>query len=354
MTPLGLKPKKNNKKTEMKKLIKYLGLIFIFYLFSLALCPFTQFLRNRSIENQIEYLSNLLNNSYDDQLQQRFPEGKVFSNAILALSIIEYSKKQNVNEQKWANNVDQCINRLISDEAKLPFNEDLTLEYGVFYRAWINYVFSKFRNSDLFSLSKNRDLVETSIETFRKQVDKIQKDSIQVLESYQNMNWPVDNIVGIATLNNEVLQNQWFQLLKDISKRELIHHSGDDPSQIKGSSQSLITFFLNETKIEEKQEYFDRYNELFVDSYLGVKLVKESLTEESGQDIDSGPVIFGYGASATIMNIKTQAKYSRKAKGTWAFFNVISLPVNICGEKYYLFGKEPMYDLFMLWAAVEL
>ena len=72
-------------------------------------------------------------------------------------------------------------------------------------------------------------------------------------------------------------------------------------------------------------------------------------------DADSGPVIFGYGASATIMNIKTQASLKdSKSKITWAAMNTIALPINIFKKKYYILKQEPMLDLFMLWGSTEL
>lgn len=89
--------------------------------------------------------------------------------------------------------------------------------------------------------------------------------------------------------------------------------------------------------------------------YCGLQLVKENENGSNDSDYDSGPVIFGYGAAATIMNIKTQASLGDKNSTiTWAFFNLISLPVNIFQSKYYLFQQEPMFDLFMLWSAVEM
>ena len=72
-------------------------------------------------------------------------------------------------------------------------------------------------------------------------------------------------------------------------------------------------------------------------------------------DVDSGPVVFGYGASATVMNIKTQASRGNpKAKSTFAAMNLLGLPIHLFNKKYYLLKKEPMYDLFMLWGLVEL
>jgi hypothetical protein len=55
------------------------------------------------------------------------------------------------------------------------------------------------------------------------------------------------------------------------------------------------------------------------------------------------------------MNMKTQASLgNQNSKITWAFFNALSFPLNILQSKYYIFQQEPMFDLFMLWAAVEM
>jgi hypothetical protein len=72
-------------------------------------------------------------------------------------------------------------------------------------------------------------------------------------------------------------------------------------------------------------------------------------------DVDSGPVVMGYGASATIMNIKAQACIGNtKSRISWAAINLIAVPINIFNKKFYLMKKEPMLDLFMLWGCTEL
>ncbi len=103
------------------------------------------------------------------------------------------------------------------------------------------------------------------------------------------------------------------------------------------------------------EEYNNDFKKIFIDDYCGVQLVKENEDGSDNMDVDSGPVVFGYGASATIMNIKTQASMKdSNSKRTWAVMNTISIPINIFGSKYYLFKKEPMFDIFMLWGCVEL
>ena len=114
----------------------------------------------------------------------------------------------------------------------------------------------------------------------------------------------------------------------------------------------MITFCLSEAKYSNIEEYSSQFANLFADSYLGVQLIKENEDGSNNMDVDSGPVIFGYGSSATIMNIKTQASLGNSSsKYTYALMNLISLPVNIFKKKYHILKKEPMLDLFMLWGS---
>lgn len=135
----------------------------------------------------------------------------------------------------------------------------------------------------------------------------------------------------------------------------LIHHAGSNSSQIRGSSSAMITFCLSKAGYQDINKYNNTFQNIFADNYLGVQLIKENEDGSNEMDVDSGPVVFGYGASATIMNIKTQASMDNpKSKFTWAAMNAISAPINVFNKKYYLLKQEPMLDLFMLWGCTEL
>ena len=116
---------------RIKKYIKYLVVILLVYLLLCFTTPFNKYLRNRSIENQINYLSQILDQGYDDQLQSRFPEGKVFSNSLLALSIIEHCNKTENCNSVYAKTIDQCIQRLLSENSlkNLHKGDSLDLRY---------------------------------------------------------------------------------------------------------------------------------------------------------------------------------------------------------------------------------
>ena len=134
---------------RIKKTLKYIASILLVYVILCLITPYSKFLRNRSINNQISYLSKILDRGYDDELQRRFPEGKLFSNAILALSTIEYCEKNSKQNEKYAKIVDDCIKRIQSDRSVRVFNKDMIPKYGMFFNAWSNHVYSCYKNSRL-------------------------------------------------------------------------------------------------------------------------------------------------------------------------------------------------------------
>lgn len=341
----------------MKKIFKYFGYLLLAYTSLCLITPFNGYLKKRSIENQISYLSNLLDEGYDDELQIKYPEGKLFSNAILALSVIEHANITASSEKEYANIVDNCIRRIQSENALAEFDSTLDPQFGMFYNGWSNYVYSSYIKSKLFNISSIQDEVNNQSKIIEERLIATQKDSLKVLDSYLSSNWPADNMIGIISLRDSSLKKNWIETIINTSKHNsgMIHHSGSNKSEIRGSSTAMITFCLDQAEFENIDEYNNDFKNIFVDELLNIQLVKENEDGSDVSDIDSGPILFGYGASATIMNIKTQASLENtQSKYTWAAMNTISMPINIFKKKFYLFKKEPMLDLFMLWGSTSL
>lgn len=344
-------------KSKVSSILKYFFFSILVYFIICFATPFNKSLRHRSIENQINYLANILDKGYDNQLQTRYPEGKVFSNALLALSIIEYCDKNKNIKTEYAVTVDKCIDRLLSKNALRIFPTDMDPTYGMFYNGWANHVLVSYIKSSLFPLSNNKQKILDSSQMIESRLISAQKDSIKLLDSYAGGHWPADNLIGIVSLKDSITKQLWLKKLSDETQhpKKLIYHGESDQTIARGSSSALITYCINKSRFPDIIEYHNKYKETFVDQYCGIQLVKENENGSNDSDYDSGPVIFGYGAAATIMNIKTQASLgTQNSKITWAFFNTISFPLNFFYSKNYLFKQEPMYDLFMLWAAVEM
>jgi len=298
-----------------------------------------------------------MSKGYDNILQRRFPEGKLFSNAIFSLSVIEFCDAYNLDSESYADIVDRNINRILSQEALRIFNPKMEPKFGMFYNGWTLYVLNSYKENRLFKHSGIKEEILDHSSILEKRLLDIQRDSIQILNSYWDTNWPADNLIGIVAIRDTLIQNKWLDYILQTTEHKsgLIHHEGSQKSVIRGSSQAMISFCLEQMNYKNSTDYNQKFKDLFLNEYLGIQMVKENENGSDVMDMDSGPVLFGYGASATVMNIKTQASHGdNKPRRTWALMNTISLPVNFFKRKYYLFKKEPMFDMFMLWSAVEL
>ena len=212
--------------------------------------PFNKYLRNRSIKNQINYLSQILDKGYDDKLQRKFPEGKLFSNSLLALSTIEYCDANGKSNEKYSRIVDNCIKRIQSKNALEIFNPNIEPKYGMFFNGWSNYVYSTYKKSSLFKFSKIQSIVIKQSDIIESRLESAQNDSLRLLDTYAESNWPADNLIGIISMSNEELKESWIKKILETAKHKsgLIHHVGSNTSKIRGSSSAMITFCLSEVK----------------------------------------------------------------------------------------------------------
>ena len=343
----------------MKRILKYIGLFFLLYVSSSLLVGHIPFLRKRSIQNQINYLTNTLQSGQDSILQTQYPEGQTFSNAIFALALIEYSNKIELNKKIYSSTIDRCIINLLSASTKSHFHENLSPNYGAFYNGWSNYCLLKYINSSAFEYSSYQDYFSACHDSINQVLLMAQKDSIRVLESYTGASWPADNIVCIASLGdtNKELKQDWTNLLIETSSIEgnLIHHYNPLPDELRGSSQALMLHFLSGVDSNLTNKMQKEFNTRMVNQFLGIQFVKEYEQDGQEADIDSGPIILDYGSVATIVNVKNSAKSSPiNARTTWSFLNGLGVPINIFGNKFYLFKLEPIFDIFMLWTCVSL
>ena len=251
----------------IKKAVKYFLLSLLVYSALAILTPFSSFLTHRSIQNQISYLSKTLDKGADIKLQNKFPEGKVFSNALLALSIIEYAENNTTKNEEQSPLVDRCISRLLSNQALRTFDSYMTPKYGMFYNGWTLHVLSEYRKSPLYNYSTIKELVSTNIDTIQNRLISTQLDSMRILESYSGSYWPADNLIGLISVANDTIQKQWLSTMLEATDHpsSLIHHTGSNKSIIRGSSQALTTYCLTELGHLDIVDYYRTYEKYFID-----------------------------------------------------------------------------------------
>lgn len=323
---------------------------------------------NVDLLNQLQGLKSSLGNHADRDMQQLFPEGFIFMNALYGLAwcnVIEDADRQSRIFLEGSEEIQKSLSKINSDEGRAPFYESLPLSHGAFYTGWSSYLLGK-----KLSLEKIEDHDPEEAERFKKQCEKIALAIEENVfpESYKGGAWPADAIVCVATL---VMHDKIFTPLYDstvhgwvekvktlLDTHGLIPHS-INPSDNKtiegarGSSQSLMLIFLNEIDKGFAEKQFQIYYENFVDQKMGLMGIREYPKGYPGDgDIDSGPVILQMGASATLAGMQTLNLYHKIEEGTAIRKGIeaIGFPTNQAHSKSYLFGLMPMADTFIAWS----
>jgi len=341
----------------MKKALKIVSCLILFYICFTLITPFNSTLKSRSINNQINYIHKRLEKGDDNVLQRRYPEGKIFSNAIFALSAIQHFEKY--PNEKSIIIIDNCIKRLLSEQSKRMFDDSLNPKFGAFYNGWINIVLKEYKYSSLFQKTNIQDLVNQEYHNLSNRIINSVSDSLRYIETYSGAIWPADNLVCISSLNNELdsFKKEWVDTLLERTKTSsgLFHHVGSKQKEIRGSSQALSLYFLNQVNPRMASKKNEIFKKILVRDILGIQVVCEHVQPSKRRDdIDSGPILFTYGSVATIMNVKTQSSLMQDSRLTWGFLNLLGVPIHTLQYKYYLFKQELMFDIFMLWCCVEI
>lgn len=115
---------------------------------------------------------------------------------------------------------------------------------------------------------------------------------------------------------------------------------------------ALMLIFLRDIDFQFAQDQFRLFNKNFVDSQFGLTGIREYATGQSGNgDIDSGPVILGFGGAATIVGMQTLSLYGEDESGLKVrnAVEAFGIPIQREAHKQYLGGKLPIADAFIAW-----
>lgn len=273
-----------------------------------------------------------------------------------------YVYQEGIEELTWA------IGQVQTPESKLIFDETLPLKYGAFYMGWTTYLLgSKLK----VQVPEDRNEVEVAL--FKKNCRMIQfaleQQELPYLESYRGNTWPADGIIAVSALqlNNTYLDGNMHETIKDwllkvkdnldkiygLIPHKVSHVTGDNIGGVRGCSQSLILNFMNDIDPSFAKEQFNIYKSLFIDTKMGLYGVREYPKGEFGLgDVDSGPVILGVGASASVVGQRTLGVF-----GEYNLYREIRNNIEGFGFAYttssnkkYLFGQMPMMDAFFAWS----
>ncbi len=353
----------------------YIALLVILYL-NISLYSTQSYNEDRGYDEdvyaQLQHLKyELHENAAGEKMQQIFPEGFVFLNALYGLTwceLISDNTDKDIKDEA-VQEIDWALEQLNSENAKQLFKHDLLLKNGVFYRGWTNYLLAKrliiapFTNAQKQLYLKNYEEIANAFDT----------NTSPYLESYYMASWPADNVVAIASLSlrDKVLYEStptkdiikpWITKVEaNLDQHGRIPHSvnwktGESASESRGNSMSLILCFLNDIDSNFANKQFVKYKESFLDFRLGLPGIREHRKGKGGNgDIDSGPVIWGIGGAASIVGQKTMATFKEwdTYHGLRNSIESFGAAYTVNGKKKYVLGQLPMADAFTAWSNVS-
>jgi hypothetical protein len=331
--------------------------------------------------SQMGFLEAQMHAGLGDRMQRLFPEGYLFSHLLYGLSWCGIANTSSdtaqrdhaLCEARWA------YAAISTPSARSLFDGSMVPAHGVFYNGWRNFLLARIvvvSGRDQIStarLGPSRTtgcMVDSALLTEFDSLSTVLAEAFATsaspyLASYPRQAWPADNTVAMASLSlhqrsrgvdHLPVITRWARQVKASSDAVgLIPHAWDmegaTPREgARGSSQSLMNCFLPLIDSTLAQEQFERYREHFLDSRLGVPMVREYPKGTSGRgDVDSGPVVLGVGFSATIVGpgacrMNSNACAATELDGTLEGFG---LPIG--DRKHYIFGALPIADLFIVW-----
>ncbi|MEM6772720.1 MAG: hypothetical protein AAF597_19230, partial [Bacteroidota bacterium] len=254
---------------------------------------------------QLTYLEIILHAGAAHDMQQLFPEGFLFTNALYGLSWADYAQHlpNGPKKDKALTEITWALSEIDSPASKAVFPQDQPIPYGMFFQGWSAYLRVKYltlldpAERDSVEISKLQAQITDMITAFSEAKSPF-------LESYPNAVWPADNVVGMAAVANAgkilldesllIVTAAWLNKIRLRLDPEtgLIPHqtdayNGETLEGARGSSQSLMLSFLPEIDPEFAADQYQVYEELFTTSRLGLPGVREYPKGSTGTgDID--------------------------------------------------------------------
>ena len=301
-----------------------------------AFLPMEEVSPNADLMAQVNFLRSALSDGAAAEMQQLYPEGRLFMNAVSLLAI---------DQTPYQTSPEFTVSLANDTADRYLFPADLPLPHGAFYRGWRNYA---YRNDDSL-------LTEVS--------SVLRRSRTPFLESYRSSAWPADMTVLMASLPrgaSDSLRAEWVRRVRQRldSATGMIPHSVDPINGYqleppRGSSMALMLCLLPEIDTAFAREQYALFRRHLLTTRLGFPAVREYPRGRGGSgDIDSGPVIWGVGGVASIVGQRVVGLYGDHDTfvGLRGAIQAFGLAHTWRGKRRYLFGQLPVVDAFTAWA----
>jgi len=322
--------------------------------------------RDRSLD-QLRYLGPRVHGGLGDEMQRLFPEGNDFVHALYGLAWCGLARAgaegdpvrgEALREALWA------LAQMDRPDVQGRYDPNAKPRFGAFHAGWRNVLLGRIIEAQ----GAERDSI--LLGQFNRRCSEIAygfaASSSPFIESYPGRAWPADAVVAMASLGlhdrlvdplyQEVIARWVAQVRARLDDRDMIPHQWDPmhdevAQSARGSSQALMNSFLPGIDPALAAEQYFMYRRWFLAEPLGMPVFREHPhTIRGAGDVDSGPVIFGVGGAATLVNAAATRANDEPIQAHVADAVTEALCFASGGDhRSYLFGAMPVADLFIAW-----
>lgn len=313
------------------------------------------------------WLSAQVDDGAAERMQELFPEGYLFTVVLTGLSLAATTPESPAAEQADVERLTELLEMADSPSGTAPFDPGADPPHGVFHAGWT--LLLRVELARLSEEEADEREVRRRADVLRGAVDASPSG---LLEAYPGQTWPVDTVVAVAALNraNRLLgisgrdpsTVRWLrriEVLRDPVTGLLPHRTGPDGQVldgVRGTSQSLIQLFWPDIDPTGAPAQWSSYVDTFVVNRVGAVGVREySEGDGRGGDVDSGPLVMGMSASATVLTLGAARRNGDRALAADLDreAEVAGVPLELGGQRRYLAGILPVGDAFLAFTRAQ-
>lgn len=292
--------------------------------------------------------------AHADAMQRLFPEGRLFTIALTGLAWHRIGGRVPDLAAEANRHIADAVRLAESPETRETFGPAAGLPHGMFYDAWTTHLL----------LAGGADSVGDSLAVRCQRLHGAFDGDALWVDSYPGQAWPADAVVGAAALSgcgrldptHADVARQWLgRVRRHLDPQTgLIPHDAVSPGA-RGSSTALMIPFLSQVDPRFALDQHSRFRKHFETNLLGVFPTMREYPQGTtgGGDVDSGPVLFGVSAPASVVGIAASRTVgaAQHAQALRATTEVLGLPLGWGEARRYAFGQLPVGDAFLAWAS---
>lgn len=313
--------------------------------------------------DQTRFLRAAIDAGAGRRMQQLFPEGDFFLTALTASATAGTTA-----DAAAVADLRRLRDHLDAPESRTTFGSGMSPEHGVFQAGWtltvaVDMAEASHQAEDRRDVERRAAVVATALAA----------SATGLLESYPGQFWPCDSVVAAAALSRSARlleRPDWLEVVRrwrdsvlrfSDPVRGLLPHRVDAAGRAlegpRGSSQAIVqAFWPDLTRALDgrvDRATYERFTAQFVVRRAGLVGVREyPLGQSGGGDVDSGPLLLGVSASASVVTLA-----AARAVGDPALASALNreaellgLPLSWAGHRRYALGLVPVGDAFLAWA----